>query len=59
MNEWIKFTITGLFGIGVSYGILKTEIRTLKEQIKSTQLYGERLAAIEAKIDILIKKESK
>jgi hypothetical protein len=54
MDEWVKFTITGLFGVGVSYGILKTEIRTLKEQIKNTNLYGERLAAIEAKIDILL-----
>jgi len=54
MEEWAKFTITALFGVGVSYGILKTEIKTLKDQIKSTNLYGERLAAIEAKIDILL-----
>jgi hypothetical protein len=59
MEELAKFTITGLFGVGVSYGILKTEVRTLKDQIKNTQLYGERLAAIEAKIDILIKKDNK
>jgi hypothetical protein len=59
MDEWIKFTITGLCGVSLSYGIMKTEIGTLKEQLKSTQLYGERLAAIEAKIDILIKKENK
>ena len=57
MDEWVKFTITGLFGVGVSYGILKTEIRTLKDQIKNTNLYGERLAAIEAKIDILLKEK--
>ena len=55
MDEWLKMTLTALFGVGVSYGIMKTEISTLKEQLKEMQLYGERLAAIEAKIDILIK----
>jgi len=55
IDEFIKCTLTAFFGVGVSYGIFKTEIKAIKEQIKSTNMYGERLAAIEAKLDILIK----
>ena len=52
--EVVKFILAAIFGGGVSYGALRTEISSLKDAVKLYQPYGERLAAIEAKLDILI-----
>jgi len=41
-------------GGGIAYGSMKAEIKAIKEQINEHKLYGERLAAIEAKIDFII-----
>ena len=55
--EILKFIGAAIFGGGVAYGAFRTEIGSLKEAVKLYQPYGERLAAIEAKIDILIHKQ--
>jgi hypothetical protein len=56
MMEILKFIAAAVFGGGVAYGAFRTEISSLKEAVKLYQPYGERLAAIEAKLDILIHK---
>ena len=55
--EVVKFVVAAIFGGGIAYGALRTEIASLKETVKLYQPYGERLAAIEAKLDILIHKQ--
>lgn len=52
--EVAKFVIASIFGGGVAYGALRAEIASLKETVKLYQPYGERLAAIESKLDLLI-----
>jgi hypothetical protein len=54
MNEILKYISAAVFGGGVAYGALRQEIASLKESVKLYQPYGERLAAIESKIDLLI-----
>ena len=55
--EIVKFIAAALFGSGVSYGIMRAEIKSIKEKIAEGRMYGERLAAIEAKIDFLINQQ--
>ena len=55
MVEIIKAVIASILGGAVAYGYMKAEINQIRETIKSQHSYGERLAAIEAKIDILLK----
>jgi len=52
----LKFIFSALIGGGVAWGSLRAEIYAMKEKLNSQSLHGERLAAIEAKIDILINK---
>ena len=56
--EIIKFVAAAIFGGGVAYGAFRAEITSLKDAVKLYQPYGERLAAIESKLDILIKLRS-
>jgi len=54
MSDPIIQTLIGvLFGGGIVYGTVKTEIRLIKEQIAENKTNGERIARIEAKIDLL------
>lgn len=43
-------------GGGIAYGSMKAEINHIKRTIEDMSKHGERLAAIEAKIDLLLKK---
>lgn len=54
-EEITKAVIASILGGGVAYGYMKAEINQIKEAIKSQHSHAERLAAIEAKIDILLK----
>jgi hypothetical protein len=57
MSENIKYIIALLFGSGVTYGMLRTEVREMKEKIADYKLFGERLASIEGKLDIVLNKQ--
>lgn len=59
MMDIIKFVIAALFGGGLAWGAMKTEVVNIKEQIKQHASYGERLATIEAKLDILLRQTLK
>jgi hypothetical protein len=59
MPEIIQNIVSALIGGGIAYGTMKAEIKAIKEQIAEHKLYGERLAAIEAKIDFIINNFSK
>jgi hypothetical protein len=56
MIEIVKAIIASVLGGAVAYGYMKAEINQIKEAIRSQSNHAERLAAIEAKIDILLKK---
>jgi hypothetical protein len=56
MIEIIKPVIATLLGGAISYGYMKAEINQIKAAIQQHQSHAERLAAIEAKIDILLNK---
>jgi hypothetical protein len=56
MEEVAKGVIASLLGGAVAYGYMKAEIRQIKAAIQAQSNHAERLAAIEAKIDILLKK---
>jgi hypothetical protein len=56
MIEIIKAAVASLIGGGIAYGYMRAEINQLKTTMQSYQKHAERLAAIEAKIDILLKK---
>lgn len=53
--DLIKMVIASIFGAGLTYGTMRTEIALMKKQLNDYSKYGERLATIEAKLDILIK----
>lgn len=55
--EVIKFAAATLFGGGIVYGSVISEIKVMKQQLQDSKAYGERLAAIEAKLDLLITKK--
>ena len=55
----IKLVIAALFGAGLAWGAMKAEVANIKETIKQHQTHGERLATIEAKLDILLKQTVK
>ncbi len=55
MIEIAKAVIATLLGAGISYGYMKAEINQIKTAIQQHQTHAERLSAIEAKIDILLK----
>ena len=59
MVDMIKFVVAALFGGGLAWGAMKTEVANIKEAIKQHQTHGERLATIEAKLDILLKQTVK
>jgi hypothetical protein len=56
MIEVLKAVIATLVGGAISYGYMKAEINQIKAAIQQHQSHAERLAAIEAKIDILLNK---
>jgi hypothetical protein len=56
MVEVIKAVVATLVGGAISYGYMKAEINQIKQAIQQHQSHAERLAAIEAKIDILLNK---
>lgn len=56
MVEIIKAVVASIVGGAIAYGYMKAEIAQIKQAIQQTQTHAERLAAIEAKIDILLKK---
>ena len=56
MVDIIKFAAAAVFGGGVAYGALRTEIQIIKDQVKQYNGHAERLATIEAKLDILLNK---
>lgn len=55
MIEVIKAVVATLLGAGISYGYMKAEINQIKQAIQQHHTHAERLSAIEAKIDILLK----
>lgn len=57
MEEVIKAAIASIIGGAVAYGYMKAEISQIKQAIAAQSSHAERLAAIEAKIDILLKKQ--
>jgi hypothetical protein len=57
MVEIIKAVVATLLGGAISYGYMKAEITQIKQAIQQHQNHAERLAAIEAKIDILLTKK--
>jgi hypothetical protein len=56
MIDIVKILAAALFGGGVAYGALRTQIQSLKETMKQYNGHSERLATIEAKLDILLNK---
>jgi len=56
MMEVLKAVIATMLGGAISYGYMKAEINQIKAAIQQHQSHAERLAAIEAKIDILLNK---
>lgn len=54
MIEVIKAVAATLVGGAISYGYMKAEINQIKQAIQQHQTHAERLAAIEAKLDILL-----
>ena len=54
MIEILKAAIATLLGGAISYGYMRAEINQIKAAIQQHQSHAERLAAIEAKIDILL-----
>jgi hypothetical protein len=54
--EVLKAVIATMLGGAISYGYMKAEINQIKAAIQQHQSHAERLAAIEAKIDILLNK---
>jgi hypothetical protein len=56
MVEIIKAVVASILGGGIAYGYMKAEIAQIKQSISAQSNHAERLAAIEAKIDILLKK---
>ncbi len=56
MVEVVKAVIASIVGGAVAYGYMKAEINQIKTAIQAQSNHAERLAAIEAKIDILLKK---
>lgn len=57
MVEILKAVVATLIGGAISYGYMKAEINQIKQAIQQHQNHAERLAAIEAKIDILLTKK--
>lgn len=55
MVEVVKAVIASILGGAVAYGYMKAEINQIKQTIQAQSNHAERLAAIEAKIDILLK----
>jgi hypothetical protein len=55
MVEIVKAVIASALGGAVAYGYMKAEINQIKRTIEAQSNHAERLAAIEAKIDILLK----
>jgi hypothetical protein len=55
MIEIVKAVIASALGGAVAYGYMKAEINQIKRTIEAQSNHAERLAAIEAKIDILLK----
>lgn len=56
MEELVKYLLSSILGAAFIYGKFKTEIEHIKTELNSKSNHGERLAAIESKIDILINK---
>ena len=52
--EVVKLVIAAFFGGGIAWGAMKSEVANIKETIKHHQTHGERLATIEAKLDLLL-----
>jgi hypothetical protein len=55
MIEILKAVIASVLGGGVAYGYMKAEINQIKSAIQQHHTHAERLSAIEAKIDIILK----
>jgi UDP-N-acetylglucosamine enolpyruvyl transferase len=55
MIEILKAVIASVLGGGIAYGYMKAEINQIKAAIQQYQTHAERLSAIEAKIDIILK----
>ena len=53
--EALKYTFAALIGGGIAYGSLRAEIAAIKQTLQDHKGHAERLAAIEAKIDFVIK----
>ena len=57
MNMGTELIITvagGVFSVGFTYATLKTHIDALREEVANLKSNGERLMAVESKVDILI-----
>jgi hypothetical protein len=59
MIEVLKAVIATMLGGAISYGYMKAEINQIKAAIQQHQSHAERLAAIEAKIDILLNQKNR
>ena len=55
MVDIVKFLAAAIFGGGLAWGAMKAEVSNIKEVIKEHGTHGERLATIEAKLDIILK----
>lgn len=55
MVEVVKAVVASLVGGAIAYGYMKAEVAQIKEAIRTQSTHAERLAAIEAKLDILLK----
>ncbi len=50
----LPHAVTALFAAGVSWGFMRAEVAALKRQVESMEDVKERLAKIEAKLDMLV-----
>ena len=53
-QETILTVAGGIFSIGFIYATLKTQINTLRDEVKTMKETHNRIIAVESKLDILI-----
>lgn len=54
LETLLPHIVTALFAAGVAWGFMRAEVAALKRQVESMEDVKERLAKIEAKLDILV-----
>ena len=59
MEQYLSEVLTAIVSISVSYGVIKTKIRTMEEKMERFDRDHDLLVELNTKIDMLLKQRSK